>query len=61
MEIKVGDEVIMKKPHPCGENKFLILRVGMDIKIRCQKCGHEIMSSRNKITKNIKKIVSHEL
>ena len=46
----------MKKNHPCGANKFLVLRIGMDFKIKCQGCGHEIMSSRSNIEKRIKKI-----
>ena len=27
------DIVEMKKPHPCGENRWEIIRMGMDIKI----------------------------
>ena len=46
-----------KKPHPCGANRFDVLRVGMDFKIRCQGCGHEIMLPRAKIERNIKKIL----
>lgn len=57
MDIKVGDKIIMKKPHPCGEKTFLVLRVGMDFKIKCVKCGHEIMVARSKAEKNIKKII----
>lgn len=56
MDVKVGDRLEMKKPHPCGGKEFLVLRVGMDFKIRCTKCGHEVMVPRNKIEKNIKKI-----
>ncbi|MEG2054696.1 MAG: DUF951 domain-containing protein [Oscillospiraceae bacterium] len=50
----------MKKPHPCGCNEFLVLRVGMDFRIRCQKCQHEVMVPRAKIEKNIKKITRQE-
>ena len=54
---KVGDIVKMKKPHPCGANRFDVLRVGMDFKIKCQGCGHEIMLPRAKIERNIKKVL----
>ena len=57
MDVQVGDILEMKKPHPCGSRRFLVLRSGMDFKIRCQKCGHEIMLPRVKIEKNIKKIL----
>jgi hypothetical protein len=48
----------MKKPHPCGCKEFEILRIGMDFKIRCTNCGREVMVPRNKIEKNIKKILT---
>ena len=47
----------MKKQHPCGGKEFLVLRAGMDFKIRCTTCGHEIMVPRLKCEKNIKKIL----
>ncbi|MBO5232083.1 MAG: DUF951 domain-containing protein [Clostridia bacterium] len=57
MDIKVGDKIIMKKPHPCGDNRFTVLRIGMDFKLRCMGCGHEIMAPRSKIEKRIKSII----
>ena len=56
MDIKVGDRLLMKKPHPCGSKEFLVLRVGMDFKIKCQGCGREVMLPRHKCEKNIKKV-----
>lgn len=60
MDIKVGDKLIMKKPHPCGENRFTVLRIGMDFKLRCDGCSHEIMAPRSKIEKRIKNIITEE-
>ena len=57
MDIKVGDKIIMKKPHPCGDNRFTVLRIGMDFKLRCMGCGHEVMAPRSKIEKRIKSII----
>ena len=57
MNVLVGDVIETRKPHPCGSNRFDILRVGMDFKMRCCGCGHEIMIPRAKIEKNIKKIL----
>ena len=56
MDIHVNDILKMKKPHPCGCNLFLVTRVGMDFKIRCQKCGHLVMVPRLKVERNIKRI-----
>lgn len=60
MDVRVGDTLEMKKPHPCGAKQFDVLRVGMDFKIRCRGCGHEVMAPRNKIEKNIRKIIRDE-
>lgn len=57
MDINVGDVIITKKQHPCGGTRFLVLRVGMDFRIRCEKCGREVMLPRVKIEKNIKQVV----
>ena len=56
MDIRVGDVLTMKKPHPCGNKDFLVPRTGMDFKLQCKKCGHEVMIPRAKAEKNIKKV-----
>ena len=56
MDVRVGDTVTMKKKHPCGSDKWVILRIGADFKMRCAGCGHEIMTARSKAEKNIKEI-----
>lgn len=56
MDVQVGDVIQVKKNHPCGANRFDVLRVGMDFKIRCQGCGREVMLPRVKIERNIKKV-----
>ena len=60
MDIRVGDVLEMKKAHPCGSRRWLVLRVGMDFRIRCLGCGHEVMLPRLKCEKNIKKIQREE-
>ena len=57
MDYQVGDIVKLKKPHPCGSYDFQVLRVGMDFKIKCTGCGHEVMLPRLKCEKNIKKLL----
>jgi hypothetical protein len=56
VDISVGDIVEVKKTHPCGGNKWEILRVGVDFKMKCATCGHIIMVERPKALKMIKKI-----
>lgn len=57
-EYKLGSIVVMKKQHPCGENKWEITRIGADIKIKCLKCGRSIMLPRIDFNKKLKSIVS---
>ena len=57
MTVRVGDRVEMKKQHPCGCSIFSVLRVGMDFKLKCERCGHEVMLPRVKAEKNIRKIL----
>ena len=56
-EYKLNSIVIMKKEHPCGTNKWKIIRVGVDIKIECLNCGRTIIMPRVEFNKKLKKVV----
>ena len=60
MDVRVGDILTMNKKHPCGSVQWTVLRVGADFKLRCVGCGHEIMTARSKIERNIKNIEREE-
>lgn len=60
MDIRVGDILEMKKNHPCGNRCFEVLRIGMDFRLRCTRCGREMMIPRLKAEKNIRKIQREE-
>lgn len=51
------DIVEMKKSHPCGTNRWEIIRMGADIKLECQGCGHVVMMTRRQFEKRMKKIL----
>ena len=53
----IGDIVQMKKQHPCGENKWKIIRMGMDIRIKCLGCDHSILMSRRDFVRKMKKVL----
>lgn len=57
-EFQLGDTVMMKKPHACGCNEWLITRVGADIKIKCLTCGRVVMLDRLEFIRKGKKILS---
>lgn len=51
------DIVEMKKPHPCGENRWKVIRLGADIRIKCLGCDHSVLMPRREFLKKMKKIV----
>jgi hypothetical protein len=58
MEYELHNVVQMKKPHPCGENRWEITRLGMDIKLKCLGCGHIVMLKRRDFERKLKKILA---
>lgn len=52
--IKVDDILTFKKPHPCGGYDWKVLRIGIDYKLECMKCGRVIMIKRLEALKRIK-------
>lgn len=55
-DFQKGDIVKMKKAHPCGENRWKILRYGADVKLRCLGCGRDVLLERPKFRKHAKKV-----
>ena len=56
MDIQLHDILTMKKPHPCGSKTWQVLRIGVDLKLKCCGCGHELMQPRFKVLPNIRKV-----
>lgn len=56
-EFELNDVVQMKKPHPCGENRWKIIRMGMDIRVKCLGCEHSVMIPRREFAKKMKRVV----
>ena len=57
MDIQLNDVLVMKKAHPCGEKRGVVLRTGADFRLRCMGCGHEVMQPRHKAEKNIRDVL----
>lgn len=56
MDIRPNDVLEMKKPHPCGSKEWVVLRIGMDLRLRCSGCGHIVITPRSKIERNIRAV-----
>lgn len=58
LELRMGDVVRLRKPHPCGSFEWEVVRLGADIGIRCRKCNHRILMERRVLEKRLKTFVS---
>jgi len=58
LELKLGDVVRLKKPHPCGGYEWQVTRLGADIGLRCQKCQHRVLLPRSILERRIKEFIS---
>lgn len=56
----LGDVVVLKKQHACGTNLWTITRNGVDIKLKCNNCGHEIMMDRLEFMRKLKKVIKND-
>ena len=60
IRMKVGDTLELKKPHPCGEKRFRVMRVGSEVRILCSGCGRDMVLDRVKLEKAIRKLIPSE-
>lgn len=60
MDIQVGDILKLKKQHPCGSNQWEVLRIGMDFRLKCLGCNHQIMIPRKQVEKSTRQIIKKE-
>ena len=58
--MRVGDTLELKKPHPCGEKKFRVMRVGSEVRIICVGCGRDMVLDRVKLERPIRKLLPAE-
>jgi hypothetical protein len=56
-QFQLNDIVEMKKQHPCGTNAWKIIRMGADIRIKCEGCQHSVMIPRKEFEKKMKRLI----
>ena len=62
LELKIGDVLRMKKPHPCGGSLWTVPRLGADIGMNCRECGRYVLLARSQLARRLKQVVPpHEL
>ena len=60
IELALGDLIQTRKKHPCGSDRWVVIRVGADIKIKCEKCGRIVMMERAQFDRRLKKVLERE-
>lgn len=55
LPIKVGDTLELKKPHPCGERNFRVMRTGSEVRIVCIGCGRDMTLERVKLERAVRR------
>ncbi|MQF82700.1 DUF951 domain-containing protein [SAR202 cluster bacterium AD-802-E10_MRT_200m] len=58
MDFKIGQILTLKKPHPCGNYEWLVIRIGMDIGIKCVNCGHRVLLKRRDLERRVRTVSS---
>jgi len=53
-DLEMNDILKLRKVHPCGEDRWKVIRLGADIKIECLGCGRQVMLTRRKLARSVK-------
>jgi hypothetical protein len=56
-DFELGQRVRTRKPHPCGSDIWIIIRVGMDFRIKCVHCGRSVLLPRAKFEKSVREVL----
>jgi len=59
-DLELNDILKLRKTHPCGEDRWKVIRLGADIKIECLGCKRQVMLSRRKLARSVKTNLSRE-
>ena len=58
IEVKPGDTVRLRKPHPCGSDEWEVVRVGANIGLKCLKCRRTVLLTRDVFRRRVKEFIS---
>lgn len=54
-DIRLDQIVQLRKVHPCGSDRWVIVRLGADIGLRCLGCGRRVLLPRSVFLKRVKR------
>jgi hypothetical protein len=56
IDFQLGDRLTLTKPHPCGTRTWRVVRLGADIGIVCEGCGHKVLLERRQLERRVRAI-----
>ena len=60
IELHEGDILTLKKAHPCGADRFEVIRTGADVRLKCAGCGKLLLLPRRQVEKGLKTITENK-
>jgi len=58
MDLRMGDVVRLRKPHPCGGSDWEVARLGGDIGLLCLTCARRVILERPILRRRMKQFVA---
>jgi hypothetical protein len=57
MDLRMGDVLRLRRPHPCGATDWDVVRVGADIGLKCRGCGRRVLLDRPTLRKRLQSVL----
>ena len=57
LELRAGDRLRLRKPHPCGGNTWRVVRLGADIGLVCETCSRRVLIERRQVERRLVELV----
>jgi len=54
VDFRIGDQLTLARPHPCGSTSWSVVRIGADIGLVCAGCGHKVLVERRKLERRLR-------
>jgi len=56
--LEIGDVVQLRKPHPCGSDRWEVVRTGADIGLRCLGCGRRVLLPPSQVDRRLRRVLT---
>jgi hypothetical protein len=53
LELRLGDRLRLRKPHPCGSHEWRVVRLGADIGLNCEGCTRRVLLARRDVERRM--------